>query len=90
MIPHHDPTDIFFSNKGKEPKKTQKEIPQKNYKETKKHKGNEDTCETEVSSKRMKTEPWENINKNLSDHFSKVGLQINESLPDGNCFFFIH
>ena len=87
MIPHHDPTDIFFSSKGKEPRKAQKEIPQKNYKETKKHKGNEDTCETEGSSKRMKTEPRENINKNLSDHFSKVGLQINESLPDGNCFF---
>ena len=60
---------------------------QKNDIKTKKHKLDEDTFETVSFSKRMKTEPRKNMAKNLSDHLSIFGLQIAESLPDGNCFF---
>ena len=35
----------------------------------------------------MKAEPMENLSIYLSDHLSKFGLQMAESLPDGNCFF---
>ena len=87
LIPHHDPTNLFFSSKNNKPRKAKNEMSQKNDIKTKKHKRDEDTFETVSFSKRMKTEPRKNLAKNLSDHLSIFGLQNAESLRDGNCFF---
>ena len=82
LLPHHDPTDNFFGgskNSGKTKKESDTE---KNMTNKKKRKSTNDGFQ-ESSTKRHFTRE----SQNRIDYIKRQGFQMENSMPDGNCFF---
>ena len=85
LIPHDDPTDVFFSNEFKSREKTKKEQTSKNKTNTKRENINDGLRR---DAKRQKTEDYfTNTSPSINNYLSSHGLKMEYCLPDGNCFF---
>ena len=88
LIPHTDPTDIYFSRTIQHSKEAEEKSRPKEHIKNKNHR--EESSETGQgcpAPKKMKTKHCPEPPTNVSDYISKHGFEMTNSFPDGNCFF---
>ena len=85
LIPHNDPTDVFFSKEFKSSEKKKKEQPFRNRTNTKRAHINDGLSR---DAKRNKAEDYfTDPSPSIKNYLSSHGLKMEYCLPDGNCFF---